>query len=72
MLQPMLACADNNLMSELGDDLRAFLITVWHCRNFVKGRAVNAVLRIRQWRSVTFSTGYSIIGCGWVWPSGCG
>ena len=20
-----------------------------------------------QWRSVTFSTGYSVIGCGWVW-----
>ena len=20
-----------------------------------------------QWRSVTFSTGYSVMGCGWVW-----
>ena len=25
-------------MSELGDDLRAFRMTVWHCRNFVEGK----------------------------------
>ena len=38
MLQPVLVCARNEIMSELGDDLRDFLITVWHCRNFVEGR----------------------------------
>ena len=34
----MLVCAHSELMSELSDYLREFLITVWYYRNFVEGR----------------------------------
>ena len=37
-LQPKPVFAHNELMLEFGDDLRAFLMTVWHCKNFVEGR----------------------------------
>ena len=38
MSQPTLELDQNKLMSELGDDLRAFLATTWHCINFVDGK----------------------------------
>jgi len=40
MLQPILELDQRMLISisELGDDLRAFLTTTWHCINFVHGR----------------------------------
>ena len=38
MLQPKLVCVHNKLMSELGDDLRAFLLIFWHSRNLVEGK----------------------------------
>ena len=34
----MLVCAHSELTSELSENLREFLITVWHCRNFIEGR----------------------------------
>ena len=34
----MLVFAHSELTSELSENLREFLITVWHCRNFVEGR----------------------------------
>ena len=36
--QPTLELDQRRLMSELGDDLRAFLTTTWHCINFVDGK----------------------------------
>ena len=38
MLQPTLELDQMKWMSELGDDLRAFLKTTWHCINFADGR----------------------------------
>ena len=34
----MLVLAQRWFISELGDDLRALLITTWHCVNLVDGR----------------------------------
>ena len=38
MLQPTLELDQRKWMSELGEELRAFLTTTWHCINFVDGR----------------------------------
>ena len=37
MLVPLLVAAHNKLTSGLGEDLRAFMMTVWHWINFVEG-----------------------------------
>ena len=37
MLVPLLVAVHNKLTSRLGEDLRAFLMTVWQLINFVKG-----------------------------------
>ena len=38
MFQPTLELDQRKFMSELGDDLSAFLTATWHCINFVDDR----------------------------------